>query len=163
MWLFKFFFFFLVFTLRRSLFAFDNISINVSQDIVRTSRDSLIFNRDESIASISQRDEASRMFQQINNQMSSSSIDLCRILLIYLSVHLSWRINLSSFFFHDNFCWWWCFRATSMLRLFRAWVLIISRTKRVDVNKKISLTMNDANWNRQRLCFRFACAMFISA
>ena len=58
------------------------ISINVSQDIARTSQDSLIFNRDENVASTSQRDEASRMFQQTNDQMSSSSNDLCRILLI---------------------------------------------------------------------------------
>ena len=58
------------------------ISINVSQDIARTFQDSLIFNRDESVASISQRDEVSHMFQQTNNQMNSSSNDLCRILLI---------------------------------------------------------------------------------
>ena len=25
-------------------------------------------------------------------------------------------------------------------------------------NRKISLTMNDANWNRRRLCFHFTCA-----
>ena len=58
------------------------ISINVSQDIARTFQDSLIFNRDESVASILQQNETSRMFQQKNDQMNSSSNDLCRILLI---------------------------------------------------------------------------------
>ena len=77
-------------------------------------------------------------------------------------MYLSWRINLSSFFSHDSL-WWWCFRVTSTLRLLRAWVLAISRIKRVDVNRKISLTMNDANWSRRRLCFRSACAVFASA
>ena len=70
-----------LYVVARSLFSI-MISINVSQNVIRTSQDSLIFNRDESVALTFQRDEASRMFQQVNDQMSFSSNDLYRILLI---------------------------------------------------------------------------------